>query len=67
MVVLPELKILSQSKTCGPASGRGKLLPGTGPAKQYLIIPGSIFERDGEHIYNTSPVINPAGEVGPSP
>ncbi len=27
------------------------------------LIPGSMFERVGEHNYNTSPVINPAGEV----
>lgn len=27
------------------------------------LVPGSYYERDGEHIYNTAPVINPQGEV----
>ncbi len=27
------------------------------------LIPGSYFEKDGDHIYNTTPVFNPAGEV----
>jgi predicted amidohydrolase len=34
-------------------------------AKKYGIwlIPGSIFEKSGDHIYNTASVINPQGEV----
>lgn len=27
------------------------------------LIPGSLFERDGEHIYNSAMAINPAGDV----
>lgn len=27
------------------------------------LIPGSMFERDGEHVYNTASVIDPQGEV----
>jgi predicted amidohydrolase len=27
------------------------------------LVPGSYFERDGDKIYNTTPVINPAGQV----
>lgn len=27
------------------------------------LLPGSIYERDGDRIYNTAPVINPDGEV----
>lgn len=27
------------------------------------LIPGSIFEQAGEHVYNTTPVINPSGEI----
>ncbi|HAV64763.1 MAG TPA: carbon-nitrogen hydrolase family protein, partial [Verrucomicrobiales bacterium] len=27
------------------------------------LIPGSFFEKDGDLIYNTSPVINPKGEI----
>lgn len=27
------------------------------------LIPGSLFERDGDEIYNCTPVINPSGEV----
>ncbi|PLW83878.1 carbon-nitrogen hydrolase family protein [Kineobactrum sediminis] len=27
------------------------------------LVPGTLFERDGEEVFNTLPVINPAGEV----
>ena len=30
---------------------------------QLWLIPGSIYERDGDRIYNTTPVINPLGNV----
>lgn len=30
---------------------------------QIWLLPGSMFEKDGEHIYNTASVINPEGEI----
>jgi deaminated glutathione amidase len=65
MVVLPELC------TFGPNPKLAVQLPGEvensyrelARQNNIWLIPGSIFERDGPHIYNTSPVINPAGEV----
>jgi deaminated glutathione amidase len=65
MVVLPELC------TFGPNPKLAVQLPGEvensyrelARQNNIWLIPGSIFERDGAHIYNTSPVINPAGEV----
>lgn len=27
------------------------------------LVPGSLYERDGDHVYNTAPVINPRGQV----
>lgn len=65
MLVLPELA------TFGPALNRAEALPGpTERAYQALarrhgiwLVPGSIYERAGEQIFNTAPVIDPQGEV----
>jgi deaminated glutathione amidase len=47
--------------------------PADGPTEQRLrrladrlgvwLVPGSMFERDGDHVYNTAPVIDPSGDV----
>ncbi|MCH8537711.1 MAG: carbon-nitrogen hydrolase family protein [Alkalimonas sp.] len=65
MILLPELC------TFGPAPRFAEPLPG--PAEQNYcqlaieagiwICNGSLFERDGDHIYNTSSVIAPDGKV----
>ena len=65
MVVLPELC------TYGPNPELAVGLPGEvencfrslASEHQIWLIPGSIFERSGDKVYNTAPVINPAGEV----
>jgi predicted amidohydrolase len=65
MVVLPELC------TFGPSTDLAVALPGevencfrdAARKNAVWLIPGSIFERDGTAVYNTSPVINPNGEV----
>lgn len=65
MVVLPELSLF------GPNPKLAVQLPGevenclreAARENDLWLIPGSIFERDGDAIYNTCPVINPAGEV----
>jgi predicted amidohydrolase len=65
LVVLPELC------TFGPSTELAVALPGEvencfreAALKNALwLIPGSIFERQGQDVYNTAPVINPQGEV----
>ncbi len=65
MVLFPELSAL------GPSRAKAEALPG--PTERLLcglaretslwLIPGSLYERDGDDIYNTTPVIDPQGEV----
>jgi len=65
MAVLPELSLFGTNKD------RAQPLPG--PVEQDLcriardldlwLVPGSIYERDGDRVFNTAPVINPSGEV----
>ena len=65
MVVLGELSLR------GPQTSNAEPLPG--PLEQSLcqiardlrlwFVPGSIHERDGDRIYNTTPVIDPSGRV----
>jgi len=65
MVVLPELC------TFGGNTANAVRLPGeietcfceAAAENDIWLIPGSIFERQGENVYNTAPVINPKGEV----
>jgi predicted amidohydrolase len=65
MVVLPELC------TFGPSTDLAVRLPGEVEScfreaaldNELWLIPGSIFERQGQEVFNTAPVINPKGEV----
>ena len=65
MVVLPELC------TFGPNPNLAVGMPGeiencfreAALKNDLWLIPGSIFERRGQDVYNTAPVINPQGEV----
>jgi predicted amidohydrolase len=65
MVVLPELN------ACGADRALAEPMPGPTEARfcdiarshGIWLIPGSIFESDGNELYNTAPVINPGGEV----
>ncbi len=65
MIVLPELC------TFGSSPKHAVELPGeveerfcaSARENSVWLIPGSIFERDGDRVYNTCPVINPQGEV----
>lgn len=65
MIVLPELS------TFGPNPALAVELPGevencfreAARKNDVWLIPGSIFEREGDRVYNTSPVIDPAGNV----
>ena len=54
-------------------SSRDTARPGTGEAESFYaglarehglwLVPGSVYERAAEHVYNTALVINPAGET----
>lgn len=65
MVVLPELCAF------GPGADQAVCLPGevencfreAAVKHKIWLLPGSIYERSGEKVYNTTPVINPQGEV----
>ena len=65
MVVLPELC------TYGASTELAVSMPGevencfreAALKNDIWLIPGSIFERNGEDVFNTAPVINPKGEV----
>ena len=65
LVVLPELC------TFGPSTELAVSLPGevencfreAARKNELWLLPGSIFERAGGEVFNTAPVINPAGEV----
>lgn len=66
-----EMVLFSELCAFGPLTYTAQEIPGEFEeemkkmAKKYKIwlIPGSIFEKSGQHIYNTASVINPQGEV----
>ena len=65
MILCPELN------ACGTSPASAVPMPGPREARFQAVarrhgiwlIPGSMFERSGEHVYNTAPVISPDGEV----
>lgn len=38
-------------------------LCGLAAAHNVWLVPGTLYERDGDHVYNTAPVIDPSGRV----
>jgi predicted amidohydrolase len=73
MTIYPwvQMVLFSELAICGPLPSKAQPLPGPiedafcQMAKRHHIwlIPGSMYERRGKEIYNTTMVINPAGEV----
>ena len=65
MVVLPELcTYAANTKMAVQLPGEVENCYRQAALKNDIwLIPGSIYERRGDSIYNTAPVINPAGEV----
>lgn len=73
MHLYPSIQMVLFSELCayGPLTYHAEEVPGEfekkmqGLAKKYGIwlLPGSIFEKAGDKIYNTATVINPLGEV----
>ncbi|MEZ5585089.1 MAG: carbon-nitrogen hydrolase family protein [Candidatus Competibacteraceae bacterium] len=66
-----QMVLFSELAAFGPLPNHAQVLPG--PTEEIFcrmaahhriwLIPGSLFERVGEHIYNTAPVIDPNGHV----
>ena len=69
----PWVQMVLFSELCafGPSPLNAQAMPGPAEAAfcemaarhRIWLIPGSLFERQGEHIFNTTPVIDPAGQV----
>jgi predicted amidohydrolase len=66
-----QMVVFSELAAFGPSPQRAQRLPGPvedefrGMATQHQIwlIPGTLFEKAGEKVYNTLPVISPSGEI----
>lgn len=66
-----QLVLFSELAPFGPLKSYAETMPG--PTEQFFcdlarrhglwLVPGSMYEKVGEKVYNTSPVINPNGEV----
>lgn len=66
-----QMVMFSELAAFGPSPVHAQPMPG--PAEEYFcrlaahyqiwLIPGSMFERRGDDIYNTAPIIDPNGEV----
>ena len=66
-----DMVVAAELASCGTALDRAAPMPGPierryqdiARENSIWLIPGSLYERAGDRIYNTAPVINPAGEV----
>lgn len=66
-----DMAVLGELCLFGPDTAKAQPLPG--PTEEALaqiardlhiwLVPGSMYERDGDRVYNTTPVINPLGAV----
>jgi predicted amidohydrolase len=69
----PAVRMVLFSELCTYGAGKAHAQPAGGAAEQAYcelarrhniwLVPGSLYEQDGERLYNTAPVINPQGEV----
>ena len=69
----PAVQMVIFSELCAYAADKSKAQERGGEVEQLFcemaekhqiwLIPGSVYERDGEHLYNSAPVINPQGEI----
>lgn len=65
MIIFSELCAMGPSKSNAQSQGGSieKAFCEMAATYKIWLIPGSIYEQDGEHIYNTTPVINPDGVI----
>lgn len=69
----PWVSMVVASELCGFGASLEHAQPMPGAAEEALrdaarthglwLVPGSLYERRGDKVYNTTPIINPAGEV----
>ena len=69
----PAVQMVIFSELCAYAADKSKAQERGGEVEQLFcemaekhqiwLIPGSVYECDGEHLYNSAPVINPQGEI----
>ena len=69
----PAVQMVIFSELCAYAADKSKAQERGGEVEQLFcemaarhqiwLIPGSVYERDGEHLYNSAPVINPQGKI----
>lgn len=66
-----DMAVLAELSLFGPSTANAEPMPGRveealcsiARELQLWLVPGSLHERSGERVYNTTPVINPRGEV----
>ncbi|MBR58111.1 MAG: carbon-nitrogen hydrolase family protein [Myxococcales bacterium] len=66
-----EMVVFSELSPLGPLTAKAQPFPNPiedrfralARKHQIWLLPGSMFEKDGDHIYNTASVINPSGEL----
>tara|TARA_R110002096_G_scaffold2071_3_gene10801 strand:+ start:4012 stop:4869 length:858 start_codon:yes stop_codon:yes gene_type:complete len=65
MVLCPELGACGTDLACAEAmpGAREQRFQDVASRHGIWLVPGSMYEADGDRIYNTAPVISPAGEV----
>jgi len=64
MVVIPELACSIDPETAEPAAGpREQRYQEAARRNDIWLVAGSMYEADGDRIYNTTPVISPNGDV----
>ncbi|MFZ6756033.1 carbon-nitrogen hydrolase family protein [Undibacterium sp. Ji50W] len=69
----PAVRMVIFSELCAYGPAKTHAQPAGGPLEQRFremamqhnvwLIPGSVYEQDGERIYNMTPVINPQGDI----
>ena len=69
----PWVRMVVIGELAAYGTGTDRAEPLAGPTEQYFcriakmlsiwLVPGSFYVREGDSVYNLSPVINPAGEV----
>jgi predicted amidohydrolase len=66
-----QMVVVGELASFGPATACAEPLPGPTEARYAALaqrlgiwlVPGTLYERDGEHVYNTCPAIDPQGRV----
>lgn len=73
MLRFPAVQMVLFSELCAMGPAKAQAQPMGGAVEQQFremaahhriwLVPGSVYERDGERLYNTAPVVNPQGDI----